>query len=204
MLGSGMGVSGEVLASPPVLIGGLVAWEDVFTTAELDAIERHGDALAFQKAGLSSAGATHDGIRVTQVAWFGRNARTEIFYHRMEEITLRLNQRFFHYDLSGLVDFQYAIYRGSEGGRFDWHKDYGREPGTDQEPRKLTISIQISDASAYEGCELQVRAGNEVSVAPKKRGTVVAFPAYALHCVTPITAGVRKSLVLWAAGPEFR
>ena len=199
-----MGAFGEVIASPPVLIGGLVAWDGVFTTAELDAIERHGDTQALQKAGLSNAHSAYDGVRVTQVAWFGRNTQTEIFYRRMEDVTLRLNQRFFHYDLSGLVDFQYAIYRGSEGGHFDWHKDYGREPGTDLEPRKLTISIQLSEASAYEGCELQVRAGNEVSVAPKKRGTIVAFPAYALHCVTPITAGVRKSLVLWAAGPEFR
>jgi PKHD-type hydroxylase len=199
-----MGAFGEVIASPPVLIGGLVAWDGVFTTDELNAIERHGDTQALQKAGLSNARSAYDGVRVTQVAWFGRNTQTEIFYRRMEDVTLRLNQRFFHYDLSGLVDFQYAIYRGSEGGHFDWHKDYGREPGTDLEPRKLTISIQLSEASAYEGCELQVRAGNEVSVAPKKRGTIVAFPAYALHCVTPITAGVRKSLVLWAAGPEFR
>jgi PKHD-type hydroxylase len=33
---------------------------------------------------------------------------------------------------------------------------------------------------------------------------VIAFPSFFLHRVTSVTAGVRKSLVLWATGPEFR
>jgi PKHD-type hydroxylase len=38
----------------------------------------------------------------------------------------------------------------------------------------------------------------------RERGTLMAFRANALHRVTPITRGVRRSLVIWAAGPEFR
>jgi len=180
----------------------MVAWEGVFSAAELDAIEKHGDALTHQKAELSGGGPA-DAIRVTRVAWFRRDAQTEAIYRRMEEAVLMLNGRFFRYDLSGLVDFQYAIYDGSEGGHFDWHKDYGRAYGAEsQEPRKLTLSLQLSQD--YDGCELQARSGNAIDIAPKTRGTLVAFPAYVLHRVTPITRGVRKSLVVWAAGPEFR
>jgi PKHD-type hydroxylase len=185
-------------------MGALAAWEGVFSAADLTAIEQHGDALAQQKAELSSSAAT-DAIRVTRVAWFRRDARTESIYQRMEEAVLALNGRFFHYDLTGLVDFQYAIYDVSEGGHFDWHKDYGRARGAEsQEPRKLTLSLQLSDGADYDGCELQTRSGNEIDTAPKTRGTLVAFPAYVLHRVTPITRGRRKSLVIWAAGPEFR
>lgn len=193
------------VASSPVLIGSLVAWQDVFTPAELDVIERHGDSLSSAHAELAVRAPAYDGIRVTQVSWFARSAQTESIYARMEEAVLALNARYFRFDLSSLVPFQYAVYRGCEGGHFDWHKDYGRDPNAPQvEPRKLTVSLQLSDPTQYEGCELQVRGGHRIDVAPKERGIIVAFPANLLHRVTPITSGVRKSLVAWAAGPEFR
>jgi len=68
----------------------------------------------------------------------------------------------------------------------------------------VTISLQLSGPDDYEGCELQVRAGNKIDVAPKERGTLIAFPANVLHQVTPIRSGLRRSLVVWAVGPEFR
>jgi PKHD-type hydroxylase len=49
-----------------------------------------------------------------------------------------------------------------------------------------------------------IRAAHPVDVAPRERGSLVAFRASALHRVTPITRGRRKALVVWAAGPEFR
>ena len=183
-------------------MGGLVAWRGLFAPAELDALARRGDSLALEQAELSNRG-DYRGIRETQVAWFDRTAETESFYRRMEEVVLALNARFFRFDLSGLVRFQYALYQGS--GHFDWHKDYGRDPSDPgQEPRKLTLSLQLSESSDYTGCDLEVRAGNVIDTAPRERGTVIAFPANVLHRVTPITWGVRKALVIWAVGPEFR
>ncbi|MDB5740180.1 MAG: hypothetical protein JWP16_1220, partial [Alphaproteobacteria bacterium] len=178
-----------------------VAWHGLFSQAELDALADHCDALVLEQAGLS--GSEQNRIRQTKVAWVVRDAATEAFYRRMEEVVLALNARYFRFDLSRLVTFQYAVYDG--GGHFDWHKDYGRaagEPG--QEPRKLTLSLQLSHGSDYDGCDLEVRGGNEIDRAPRERGALVAFPANVLHRVTPLTGGVRKSLVIWAAGPEFR
>jgi len=185
----------------PFLQGALVSWHDLFSQAELDALARHCDALVLEQAGL--AGTEQNRIRQTRVAWVLREPATEAFYRRMEEVVLAMNARFFRFDLSQLVTVQYAVYDG--GGHFDWHKDYGRaygEPG--QEPRKLTLSLQLSDGADYDGCDLEVRGGNEIDVAPRERGALVAFPANVLHRVTPLTRGVRKSLVIWAAGPEFR
>jgi PKHD-type hydroxylase len=51
---------------------------------------------------------------------------------------------------------------------------------------------------------LQTHVGKEIASAPRERGTVIAFPSYVLHRVTPITSGVRKALVVWAMGPKFR
>lgn len=192
-------------SAPYVLSGGLVVWESIFTSAELDAMERYGDQLTLEKAELVARDSGRDSIRVTKVAWFERNAQTENFYARVEEVVLRLNAQFFHYDLSGLVSFQYARYDGSDGGHFDWHKDYGKDyTAAGQEPRKLSLSIQLSDPANYQGCALELRGGNQVDVAPKARGAVIAFPSYTLHRVTPITSGVRKSLVVWAVGPDFK
>lgn len=185
--------------------GALVAWQDLFSDAELDAIARLGDGLALEKAELSVGGQGYENIRSTLVAWVERSPETDLLYCRIEEAVLALNARFFHFDLSGLASFQYALYGGPEGGHFDWHKDYGRDPADPaREPRKLTLSLQLSDSCDYEGCDLQVRAGNRIDTAPRARGTMVAFPANVLHQVTPIRSGVRKALVVWAVGPEFR
>jgi PKHD-type hydroxylase len=191
------------MGGSPALSGALVAWQGLFSTEELDAIVRLGDALALEKAELSGGGA--DNIRATQVAWMPRGPQTEMLYARMEDAVLHLNARFFRFDLSGLVNFQYALYGGPDGGHFDWHKDYGRDPSDPgQEPRKVTLSLQLSNAADYEGCDLQVRAGNQIDVAPRMRGSLVAFPANVLHQVTPILSGTRRALVVWAVGPEFR
>ena len=185
----------------PVLQGALVAWQGLFTPSELDMLVAHCDALALEQAGLT--GSEENRIRQTRVAWVMREPRTESLYRRMEEAVLALNARYFRFDLSQMMPLQYAVYEGT--GHFDWHKDYGRahgDPG--QEPRKLTLSLQLSDSADYDGCSLEVRGGNEIDVAPRERGTLIAFPANVLHRVTPITRGMRKSLVVWAAGPEFR
>ena len=187
-------------SSPVIMGGGLVVWENLFTPAELDAIEQIGDRLNQERAELLAKDTGRDSIRVTRVAWLMRDAQTESFYTRMEEVVLRLNAQFFRYDLSGVVTIQYAVYDGTEGGHFDWHKDHGNAL---EEPRKISLSLQLSEADAYEGCNLELH-GAHVQVAPRTRGTMIAFPSYMLHRVTPILSGIRKSLVIWAAGPEFR
>ncbi|MBW8708470.1 MAG: 2OG-Fe(II) oxygenase [Alphaproteobacteria bacterium] len=192
------------LGATPTLSGALVVWPGLFSTAELDALVRLGDGLALEKAELSR-GRGYENIRKTMVAWVPRGPATEHVYRRLEEAVLELNARFFRFDLSGLAMLQYALYGGPEGGHFDWHKDYGRDASDPaQEPRKLTLSLQLSEASDYKGCDLQVRGGNLIDTAPRARGTLVAFPANVLHQVTPIESGIRRSLVIWAVGPDFR
>lgn len=188
--------------SPVLMEGGTAAWRGLFSAVQLDGLERLCESLPLEPARLTGGVSS---IRNTQVAWLHRDRGTEALYRRMEEIVLRLNADLFRFDLSGLTTMQYAVYRQAEAGYFDWHNDYGRyrdDPA--QEPRKITLSLQLSDGGAYDGCDLEIRAAHPIDVAPRERGALVAFRANALHRVTPITRGVRKSLVIWAAGPEFR
>jgi PKHD-type hydroxylase len=94
-----------------------------------------------------------------------------------------------------------ANYEGGEGGHYNWHVDLGNK---DAEPRKISLSLQLTDPSRYEGFRLVLEAGDGPYIADAALGTVIAFPSYVLHRVTPIESGIRKSLVVWVAGPEFR
>jgi PKHD-type hydroxylase len=187
---------------PQKVRGPLAIWKDVFTPAELDAIEAFGDALAPMRAEIAGRGAATDQLRVTRVAWMERNPQTAWLYARLEEMVLILNREFYGFDLYGLVEaFQYTVYDGQEGGHYNWHVDLG---GEDVEPRKISLSLQLSDPSSYQGCDLVLEAGTGPYIAERARGTLIAFPSYVLHRVTPIESGTRKSLVIWVSGPAFR
>jgi PKHD-type hydroxylase len=192
----------SVSATSPAPAGEFVQWDDAFSAAELAAIEKYGDSLAPRKADLSDIRTGYDDIRITNVAWIKHAPETAWLYQRLEELVLRLNAEFFRYDLFGLSEnFQYTVYDGSEGSHFDWHRDNGN---VHVEPRKISLSLQLSDGSAYQGCDLELHSAGHIQTAPRTRGTLIAFPSYVLHRVTPIRSGVRKSLVVWAAGPEFQ
>jgi PKHD-type hydroxylase len=92
---------------------------------------------------------------------------------------------------------QVATY--SVGEHYDWHIDLG--PGKNSS-RKLSLSLQLSDSSEYEGGELEFMNVKEKT--SREIGTLITFPAFLTHRVTPVTKGTRKSLVAWISGDSFR
>jgi PKHD-type hydroxylase len=71
--------------------------------------------------------------------------------------------------------------------------------------RKISIIIQLTDPSEYEGGEFemdyQYEQPNKEDL--KKKGTIIVFPSFIPHRVTELTKGTRKSLVAWVEGPKF-
>lgn len=187
------------MSAPYVLGGTVTVWEGALTSADLDAITRAGDALTPERAQVAGYGTSV--ARTNRVAWIEPNAQTQPLFQRLTEIVLALNAQFYRYDLTGLENFQYTIYRDDEQAEHGWHIDTG---GHTERTRKLSLSIQLSEPDSYDGCELELFASSRLDVAPRTRGAIICFPSFALHRVTPITRGVRKALVCWAAGPEFR
>jgi PKHD-type hydroxylase len=178
-----------------------MVWNDVFTASELNSFEQYGDRMVQQKAVLAVPGDHDDDIRITRVAWLERNEETMALYERMVAVVRRLNSEVFHFDVTGLENIQYTVYHSGEGGHYHWHIDHGSH---NLKPRKISLSVQLTDPAQYEGCELQFQVSNQIGVAPRTRGAVIAFPSFFLHRVTPIISGTRKALVIWATGPEFR
>ncbi len=58
----------------------------------------------------------------------------------------------------------------------------------------------------FEGGDFLINEGNQdnAKAVPVKKGRAILFPSFMCHKVTPVTAGTRKSLVLWCLGPKFR
>ena len=103
------------------------------------------------------------------------------------------------FELNGFEVFQIAAYQN--GGHYDWHMDLGKGPTS---TRKLGISLQLSDGNDYEGGDLEFRGGGAPPVAPRDIGTMIVFPSFMQHRITPVTRGVRRSLVAWVHGRPFR
>jgi len=49
-----------------------------------------------------------------------------------------------------------------------------------------------------------LNTGGPIVEPTKTKGSVIIFPSYLLHRVTPVTSGLRKSLVLWAGGSSLK
>ena len=98
---------------------------------------------------------------------------------------------------------------------YDWHTDAFDTPHTDGEwkglIRKLSITVSLSDPRDYEGGFLEFAVPHHE---PTKcefikarqampRGSIIVFPSYTWHRVTPVTSGTRLSLVQWNLGPGY-
>ena len=127
---------------------------------------------------------------------------TSVFYHAVRNVINDVNNDFYQYDLSDKYDIQILKYR--KGGQYEWHIDYGVcwHPGLD---RKLSISIQLSNESQYEGGELEIKdwRGDNIT-APKRLGSAIVFDSKVTHRAKPVTEGERIVLVGWASGPKLR
>jgi len=75
----------------------------------------------------------------------------------------------------------------------------------DLSQRKVSITVQLSDNTEYEGGNLQLwPGGNYPLEAPRGKGNVVIFPSFMMHRIAPVTRGTRKSFVLWLGGGHYR
>ena len=113
---------------------------------------------------------------------------------------LRQVNQYFKYDLDGYMDLQVIQY--NVNSYFKPHLDiYSLD--TDMQ-RKITFVIQLSKPEDYTGGELKLYTKGDPDVVPKTQGTMIAFPSYLLHEVSPILSGQRYTSIGWCFGKEFR
>ena len=115
-----------------------------------------------------------------------------------------VNAEHWGFDLSGFVaDDHPWIMRYSETNRdhYDWHVDLGKSVNASS---KLGFSLQLSDSDEYEGGDLEFLNLKMDRETLRRKSTLIVFPAYWTHRVTPVTRGTRYAVVGWVHGPSFR
>lgn len=129
-----------------------------------------------------------------------------------------------NYELEYMETWQYTIYEHQPelptGDFYTWHTDSSADLYPSGMTRKLSASIQLSPPEDYEGGHFQWIESTEtfdtlkfnqknlsydklVQTAPfsgKELGSLLVFPSWLHHQVTPVTRGIRKSLVVWNTG----
>ena len=174
-----------------------------FNKEELKTIDEGIKKLELKKATIVGEG--DDSIRSSKIRWIPQDNEWWWLYERLSNQIQEANNALWKFDLHHIPEqIQFTEYYATEKGHYTWHQDIG--PGI-LSRRKISITVQLSDPSEYEGGELQMWSGgheNNVTTAYKGAGSTFIFPSYMMHRVTPVTKGVRKSFVLWVGGSHYR
>ena len=105
------------------------------------------------------------------------------------------------YNIVAAQDCQVTRY--TKDGFYGWHIDgigSHNELDGDGNTRKLSMSIILN--SDYEGGDFEMR-GLKNKVPRLEEGSIIVFPSFLEHRVTPVTKGIRYSLVTWFVGPPY-
>jgi len=106
----------------------------------------------------------------------------------------------------------------SETQHYTWHQDASNKPCNNPKEwnygliRKLSVTVSLVDGDSYEGGDLEFDFRNKsnsesnvvTSKEARKKGSVIVFPSFVWHRVSPVTKGTRYSLVIWNNGLPYR
>ncbi len=156
------------------------------------------DDLPVNQATVFSEDDFNPDIRTSSVRWIHEKWVKEILW----DYVVQANINAFSVDVVNHAEVQFTEYHGTQAGHYDWHHDVHWDSSANSD-RKLSITVQLSSSEEYEGGDF------EFSECPspedcRQKGSVLIFPSYLKHRVTPVTSGIRRSLVAWFHGPRWR
>ena len=165
-----------------------------------------------RKTGAKPIYATDKNERISDVVWTNDQWIYDIIWPWMMEANELAGWK---YDIRFAESVQITRYK--KGGFYYFHKDRkGDHLSVYDEPdneflhghvRKLSMTVLLNDN--YEGGEFQFATYNKEKCeihTPEfnKTGMIIVFPSDMEHRVTPVTKGIRYSLVIWFLGPPFK
>ena len=160
---------------------------DLFLEEEVEQIIELGDALVLSEGKIKGEKIDHS-IRNSKIAWIHPGKDTWWLFDRAIMV-FKSGLPF-----STLQSMQYTVYY--DKGHYDFHRDIG----TGDEIMKARVNVgilQLSSPSKYKGGVLQLKHEDEVIDVMKTKGMVTTFPIDMEHRVTPVTSGIRKTLIMW-------
>jgi PKHD-type hydroxylase len=152
--------------------------------------------LGVERKGMSD-------VRRSTLRWLDVDGQDVAVANDIMFFAKKANRQSFGFDIAGVEAAQFTEYHATQSGKFDWHQDVlsGSVAPFD---RKLSFVAQLSEPTDYEGGNFEFFNIKNPGPELRNRGAVLVFPSFLQHRVTPVTAGVRRSLVSWIEGPKFR
>lgn len=177
-----------------------VHYQGLISPQEIKKIRSFWEEEKTIKAMISGAEKYNEELRKSSVMFIENIEENNWIYHKLASLAILCNNERYWFDLLGFHQ-NLQLTRYTEGDFFDWHLDFG---AGEISARKLSMTVQLSDPEEYEGGDLQFMINQKIVDAPREKGTIVIFPSFILHRVTPITKGIRQSIVGWVSGPPYR
>lgn len=181
-------------------------WHAQLSSDQINSIINIGEQYPIANAGLGFNGVVdNNNFRNSEIRWINPNDfNSKFVVDLLWYFGKEANRNAFGFDIDYLPDIQYTKYTAEGNGKYDWHCDtFWANPTTYD--RKLSIVIQLTDPSEYEGGDFELDPMYPSFPSTlRDKGSVIVFPSFLNHRVTPVTKGVRRSLVSWIQGPKFR
>ena len=173
-------------------------WKSAFSKEECDLIIELGKKNLI--TGQVANPAKTKKYRKSKINWIQPDQKTDWIFKRLTDISQSLNDQFFKFDVEGFLEgLQFTNYK-AVGSYYGKHVD----KGTNTKIRKLSLSVQLTEPKKYKGGDLNLYFEDKPLPMSKEQGTLVMFPSYVLHEVTPVSKGERDSLVAWISGKNFK
>ena len=177
---------------------------DVFSLEEIEQIKA-------QISALEPGNSDFSGVRrSSKICMLSAEDEANLWiFDRLNEVLRQHNLNFYGYDIEYIQPLQYSVYRADEGGEYAWHQDWGAAVYNNRPEfaRKLSFTVQLSDPADYRGGRLEINYGQDYAAEAEEyleAGTLISFPSFMLHRVSPLLAGERIALVGWCMGPDYK
>ena len=146
-------------------------------------------------------------VRKSDVAWINDQWVYDLIWSYMVSAN---EQAGWKYEIVAAEDCQVTRY--TKKGFYAWHRDGTgshneiiNKPGNKflhGNVRKLSMSLILNND--YENGNFEMgKLFSKDKVPRLKEGSIIVFPSFMEHRVTPVTKGTRYSLVAWFVGPPF-
>lgn len=111
----------------------------------------------------------------------------------MDELFPMINENVYRFSITEVTEMVHLEHDGSS----EWRNDISHG--------KLVVIVEMSNPEEYEGGTIQLSLGGDQPIEIKERGKlqVTVFPSYTTYRISPVTRGVRKSIMTWVKGPPF-
>jgi PKHD-type hydroxylase len=177
-------------------------YSNFFTESECDTIINLGEERNPKFAQIytgNPSGDVNNEIRNCGVSWIRPESDTFWIFQKIQHAVSEINEQHYRFSIQWGEDCQFTKYDSSYQGFFRKHLDIVGFSG--EAARKISVSILLNDN--YDGGDLNIYTDETPFTVKKSKGTLVIFPSFLLHEVTPVISGTRYSLVNWINGTRW-